>query len=324
MIISKTPLRIEFTGGSDLPAFYNHEPGAIVNATINKYVYVLVRHPDFPSSHKLHLSHDKVEKLNDINKIKHALIRETLKFKKINSISLSSFSDLPSQTGLGSSGSFTVGLLTILNHLNGKKISPKKVAQEAFYIENKLVGINCGPQDQLAAAHGGINLHQFFQGDKTKSKKIMCTKETVKLLEDNLLMFYTGKKRSSANLLDNLSETLKKSKKARRLMSKRVELSHLMFKRISQNSLETFGEMLDEDWKYKKAIAPIETNNFIDTIYNKAIKHGAKGGKLVGAGGSGFMLFYAPKEKHNKIKKALSSLQYTDFSFTEEGSKIIR
>lgn len=307
MIISRTSLRIEFTGGSDLPAFYHHEPGAIVNVTINKYIYILIRHAHF------------FEKQNHNSNI---LIRETLKYRKIKNICLTSFSDLPSQTGLGSSGSFVVGLLTLLNHLEGKIQTPKQVAHEAFHIEGKLAKVNCGPQDQLAASFGGLKLHQFFP-DNTKTTAINCSPKIYKKLQDNLLLFYTGNKRSSHNLLDNLSMTLKKNAEARKLMARRVKLSHLMAKTIKQNSLDSFGEMLDEEWNLKKTIAPIETNSFIDTIYSKAIKNGAKGGKLVGAGGSGFMLFYAPKEKHPKIKKALLPLASTNFKFTKKGSEVI-
>lgn len=323
MIISRTPLRIEFTGGSDLPAFYHHEPGAIINAAINKYIYVMVRYPDFPTEEDFHLTYDTVEKDKDLDKLKNELARETLRLKKVKRSFMVSISDLPSQTGLGSSGSFVVGFLNTLYHIEGKKVSPKRLAQEAFYIESKMVGVKCGSQDQLAAAYGGIRLQEFFPDDKIKSTLVKTSNATSKKLEESLLMFYTGNKRSSHNLLDNLWKTLDKNQKSRDLMSKRVKLSHEMKKELEKNSLSNFGAMLDEEWRLKKAIAPIETNSTIDSIYNKAKKNGALGGKLVGAGGSGFMLFYAPKSSHAKIKKALSPLHCMGFSFSKTGSKII-
>jgi D-glycero-alpha-D-manno-heptose-7-phosphate kinase len=316
MIISKTPLRVEFTGGSDLPAFYQHQPGAIVNVAIDKYIYVLVRHPDlFPRQKEV--ASDNPEQNQNI------LIQKTLKYKKIKKLRFTAFSDLPSQTGLGSSGSFVVGLLNTIHHIQDKKMPRMKIAYEAFYIENKLANINCGPQDQLAAALGGLRLHEFYPLDRFKSRLIACSPRTKKKLEDNLMLFFTGKTRSSRDLLDNLSNTLIKSAKARKLMAKRVELSRLMAKEIQNNSLESFGSMLDEEWRLKKAIAPIETNPFIDSIYSKAKKNGAEGGKLVGAGGSGFMLFYVPAEKREKVKRALLPLINMEIKFASSGSKII-
>jgi D-glycero-alpha-D-manno-heptose-7-phosphate kinase len=323
MVISQTPLRLEFTGGSDLPAFYRHQPGAIVNVTINKYTYILARHPHFPADERFFFAYDKVEKSDSLGKIKNNLIRETLKLNKIKELSFASFADLPSQTGLGSSGSFTVGLLNILYNMRGEKASPAILAERAFYIESELVKVKCGPQDQMAAAHGGLRLQEFFPDNMVKSTEITCFSKTQNMLEENLLLIYTGSNRSAGNFLDNLWKILDSSSKARNLMSKRVDLSHLMAKSISQNSLSTFGEMLDEDWKLKKEIAPIETNSFIDSIYNKAKKNGAVGGKLVGAGGSGFMLFFAPKKHHDKIKKSLKPLHVVDFKFTNQGSRIM-
>lgn len=324
MVISQTPLRIEFTGGSDLPAFYRHEPGAIVNVTINKYIYILVRHPNFIPENKYELTYDKLERANKFSEIQNTLLRKTIKYRKIKSLSLTSFSDLPSKMGLGSSGSFMVGVLNALNQVDGERQSPEKLASEAFYIEGKLAGVKCGCQDQLAAAHGGLRLQEFFPDEKVKSTPIKCRKKTLDILQDNLLLFYTGGKRSSHDLLNNLWKTLEKSKKARSLMARRVSLSHVMAKELSKGSLDNFGEMLHEEWSLKKQIAPIETNDHIDTIYDIAMKNGAEGGKLVGAGGAGFMLFYAPKTKHTQIRKALKKLTPMDFKFTPYGTKIIK
>ena len=324
MIISKTPLRIEFTGGSDLPAFYHQEPGAIVNVTINKYIFVSVRNPNFYTNNPFYIDCGRVDDVKSVHQIKDTLIRLTLRYKKAKELSLSSFSDLPTQTGLGSSGSFLVGLLHVLSNMNGKICTPMELAKDAFYVEGHLAKVNCGPQDQMAAALGGLRLHEFLPDDSLKSKVVKCSPQTFKTLEENLLLFYTGNQRSSHNLLDNLSKTLTESAKARGLMSQRVKLSHQMAKEIHANSLTNFGEMLDEDWRLKKEIAPIETNDVINSIYTKAIRAGASGGKLVGAGGQGFMLFYAPKDRHEKIQKALKTLKSFDVAFTHSGSQIIQ
>lgn len=309
MVVSQTPLRIEFTGGSDLPAFCRHEPGAIVNITINKYIYIMTKNL---------ASHAK-----NLDQIQDPLIRHTLSFLKIKNLNFASLADLPSGTGLGSSGSFLVGLLNAIYALNGQKTTPEKLAQQANHIEMNLAKVKCGAQDHYAAAFGGLRYHRFNPDGTVETKVIKCSPQTKQRFQKRLLLFFTGTRRSSTNLLDNLWSILEKNSKVRQLMSRRVELSNLIAQKLSRNSLSSFGEILDEEWALKKAIAPIETNSQIDSLYQKAKKNGAQGGKLIGAGGGGFLLFYAPEDKHEAIKKALSPLKPTIFKFASRGSRII-
>jgi D-glycero-alpha-D-manno-heptose-7-phosphate kinase len=323
MVISQTPLRIEFTGGSDLPAFTQHEEGAIVNVTIDKYVYVMVKQLYLTQNYNFHLIYDKIERAKKVSLIKDPLIKNALNYLKVDNLNFVSWSDLFSKSGLGSSGSFLVGFLNAIYKLQNKKTSAKKLAGDACHIEMNLAKVRCGAQDQHAASFGGLRLHKFHTNGTTTTKLINCNSQTRNRLQNSLLLFYTGERRSSSGFLDNLWTTLETSSRARKLMCKRVELSKLISKKLSSNSLSSFGEILDEEWRLKKEIAPIETNPTIDRYYNLAKESGAKGGKLVGAGGGGFLLFYAPKSAHERITSSLKPLQNIPFKLTSKGSQII-
>lgn len=323
MIISRTPLRISFVGGgSDIASFYNHEPGAVVTTAINRYIYIAVN-KQFDG--RIIINYSKTEIVRRVSDIENNLVREALKLTGVKGgIHITSIADIPSEgTGMGSSSSYVVGLLNALYAFQGKHINAEKLAREACKIEIDILKKPIGKQDQYIASYGGLQHIQFNSDDSVYVDPIICKAETKKLLKKRLLLFYTGITRSADTILAKQTNNMARKKTKRAIMNKMVSLAKQMQNALNKNKLDTFGEMLHENWTLKTQMADSVTNNKIDKWYTIARKNGVIGGKLLGAGGGGFLLFYAPQEKHDKIISALPDLTYQEFAFEPQGAKII-
>jgi len=323
MIISRTPLRVSFAGGgSDIPAFYAHESGAVVSTAIDKYIYITVN-PKFDD--KIRASYSITEFADEPRQLKHELIREALIHLGIRGgIEITSISDIPSQgTGLGSSSTYTVGLLNALYAYKGEFASAEKLASEACYIEIDRCGKPIGKQDQYAAAYGGLNYIQFNPDGNVFVDSIICKPETKRLLEARLLMLYTGITRQADGILEDQCRNIVSEEEKRCCLSRMVGLARQMRDALQRNDLGAFGELLHENWEMKKTLAGGISNPQIDEWYETARRHGALGGKILGAGGGGFLLLYAPKSRHRAIIDSLSPLKPVKIKFEPQGSKII-
>lgn len=323
MIISKTPLRMSFVGGgSDLPAFYRKYGGAVVSTAINKYIYVTIN-PKF--DHWTRVSYSKTEEVENVHDVEHQLVRESLRYLDIKGgIEITTIADIPSKgTGLGSSSSFTVGLLHALYAFKGRYKSAKELADESCIIEIDVCKEPIGKQDQYVAAFGGFNLIKFNIDDTVDVDPIICKRETMMTLQDNIIIFYTGMTRSASTLLKQQVEDINSSEKKRQCLQKMVQLSYDLYEELQKNNLDVFGEILHENWMLKKDLTQGVSNPEIDNWYDHARKAGALGGKILGAGAGGFLMLYAPKERHENIIKVLKELRKVDIAFDREGSKII-
>lgn len=322
MIISRTPLRISFAGGgSDLPSYYRDGPGAVVTTSINKYIYITLN-KSFDDL--ITVRYKKEEKVKKIDDLKHNLIREALRMVKIyKGIDISSTAEIPSEgSGLGSSSSYVVGVLNALFAYKEKHVSAEKLAKEACRIEIDKLHKPIGKQDQYIAAYGGFQFIQFNPNHSVYVDPIICLSETKSRLENNLLLLYTGITRSADVILFKQKKNLDKIQK-KMITKKLVDLALEMSKMLRNNKLDSFGEILDENWNLKKQMAEGITTPAIDQWYETGKKNGAIGGKILGAGGGGFILFYAPASKHLKIIKALPKLRPMKIKFEPQGSKII-
>ena len=322
MIISQTPYRISlFGGGTDFEDYYKFHGGEVIGTTIDKYCYVTLR--DLPPffKHKHRFIWSKIENVNNINQIKHPLLKSTLKYFKIkNGLEVHYDGDLPGNSGIGSSSSFCVGLINAIFSKYKKKISKEKLSDLSYFIENKLMKESVGRQDQTWAAYGGFN-HIKFTKKNVKVSKIILKENIKKEFFKNLVVFFTGKSRFS-----NIIEKDKQIK-----MNKKIELYHRIkdqvkiCKRIinSHKKINDIGYLLDEYWDIKKQLSNLVSPRNIDEIYNIGKSSGALGGKLLGSGGSGFIMFYCEKKNQKKLIKSLSKLQRISFNPTNQGSKII-
>ena len=322
MIVSKTPLRMSFVGGgSDLPSYYRKMGGAVLSTSIDKYMYVTVNKK---FDNDIRLSYSITENESSTQKIKHPIVRNTLELLGIKSgIEITSISDIPSQgSGLGSSSSYTVALLHALYAYKGKSASKEELGRLSSHIEIDLCGDKIGKQDQYAAAFGGLNLIEFNEDDSVVVSPVSCKSKTVIKMEESIIVFYTGRTRHASALLSDLSDNMKKTDK-RRLMSNMVSLAYDMKILLENDDIEPLGELLDKNWQLKRQMAVGISDPQIDGWYSKGILAGATGGKLLGAGNGGFMMFFAPKEKHADITRAMKDLQRVPFSFDNGGSKIV-
>lgn len=322
MIISRTPLRISFVGGgSDISSFYKTTPGAVVSTTINKYVYITLN-KRFDG--RIRVCYSNSELVDNVSDIKHRIARETLKYFKIkNSIEVTSIGDIPAGTGLGSSGAYTVGLIHTLSEYKGLHLTAKKIAEYASHIEIKKVDSPIGKQDQYASAYGGFNFIEFYPDESVVVKPIRLSSIKQKYIESNLLLFYTGKKGSSTKVLSKQNIKIGKRVDQRAILSQMVRLARDLKKELLMGNIDSFGELLHENWLLKKKMGNGISNAQIDEWYDTALRKGAIGGKICGAGGRGFLLLYAPMTSHKKIISALSNLQRESFAFEKKGSTII-
>jgi len=323
MIISKTPYRISFFGGgTDYPVWYRENKGAVLSTTIDKYCYITLRYlpPFFP--HKYRIVYSKIELVKDVNEILHPVIKGTLNYLKIDKgLEIHHDGDLPAQTGLGSSSSFTVGLLNCLYALKGAIPLREQLAKQAIYIERDILKENVGAQDQIAVAYGGFNKISFFENDGFKVEPVIIEKEKVKELNKYLMLFFTGISRYASEIAKSQIENTSQKKRELNFMYQMVDEAISILNGKS-NILE-FGKLLNETWQLKKSLSNRISNPTIDNIYQKALMAGAIGGKLCGAGGGGFLLLFVAPENQAKVKEALKDLLEVRFNFEEEGSRII-
>ena len=322
MIITRTPFRISFVGGgSDIEDFYKHSQGAVLSATINQFMYIYTH--NFFDEDKIRIRYSQIETILDINKIKHPIVREVLKkFKIKGALEISSNADIPAKTGLGSSSSFTVGLLHNLYTKFGKYVTKDQLAQEACHIEISKLKEPIGKQDQYAAAFGGLNVIKFNPSGSVGVEPVHLTKDTYKTLQRNLLMFYTGMQRDASSILTEQKRNIR-SKNRFEILKKMVELVWELRDALYDGNLNEFGCILHKNWLLKKKLASKISNEKINNLYKKALKNGAVGGKLLGAGGGGFLLFYCDEKHRERLRKAMSSLRELKFKFDNEGSKLL-
>ena len=320
MIITKTPFRVSFCGGgSDMANFYEKYGGCVLSTSINKYCYISI-HPYFNENQTL-LKYSENELVDSPDQIRHRIFRQVLTDMGIHGVEISSTADIPGGTGLGSSSTFTVGLLNTLNCYNGKFVSKDKLAKLACEVEIEKLGNPIGKQDQYGAALGGLNFIKFNQDGSVSHEPILMEGKTYKELQKNLLMFYTGTTRSANTILAEQTKNITSEDKARNLL-KMCELAKDMKIALENNDISSFGKILDEGWQLKKELASGIANPAIDEAYEIAMKNGALGGKLLGAGGGGFLLFYCEEEKQEQLKKAIG-LKELDFSFERDGTSVI-
>ncbi|MEE9322961.1 MAG: GHMP kinase [Candidatus Aenigmarchaeota archaeon] len=320
MIISKTPFRISFCGGgTDLKEYYSKKQGSVVSTAINKYVYVMVN--GLFEKNRIVVKHTRTENVNDVKKIRHPIIREALKLVGISGgVEITSMGDIPSETGMGSSSAFTVGLLNALHAYLGGRKTPQALAEEACKVEIDFLKEPIGKQDQYISSYGGFR-HTVFNPDETvNSGAITIPEHTKKELENNLLLFYTGITRKARDIL---SGQKKETKGKMEFLDKMRDISLELKGCLVRKDITRFGELLHQNWEYKKKLTSGITNPSIERHYNLALEAGALGGKILGAGGGGFLLFYVKKENQENVREALKNLREMDFSFESEGSKIV-
>ena len=323
MIITKTPFRMSFFGGgTDLEEYFKEYGGAVISTTIDKFCYVNVRHLPRFFDYSTEIAYSKTERVKDVNEIEHPLIRNAMKMLDMHEIRLTYEADLPARSGLGTSSSFAVGTLLAFYALKGKYADKKKLADESIYLERVLCDEEGGWQDQIAAAYGGFNKITFNR-DGYEVKPIIISPERKEQLNNNLMMFFTGFTRFSSEVQRVNNETPIEEKKAKlQQMYKMVDKAEKILCNKTKD-LDDFGRLLDESWRLKRQTGKGVTTNAIDELYEKGIKAGALGGKLLGAGGGGFLLFYVKKEKQDSVRKALNDLMEVPFNFEDDGASVI-
>ncbi|MDP2943879.1 MAG: kinase [Candidatus Omnitrophota bacterium] len=323
MIISRTPFRISFFGGgTDYPVWYKENKGAVLSTTIDKYCYISCRRLPAFFEFKHRIVYSKYEHVNDISEIIHPSVRETFRFMDITEgLEMHHDGDLPARSGLGSSSSFTVGLLHALYALKGKMVSKKRLAMDAIHIEQDMIKENVGSQDQVIVAFGGLNKIEF-EGDHNIQVTPMTIEENrLNELQEHLMLFFTGFSRIASEIAaDQISQIPRKTKDLKELMNMVDEAINIL---NEKRDLIDFGKLIHESWKLKKNLSEKVSNENIDDIYNTAIKSGAVGGKILGAGGGGFILFFVRPEDKDRLRKSLSQLLYVPVHFDSSGSQII-
>ena len=323
MIISRTPFRISFFGGgTDFPEWFVENGGAVLTSTINKYCYITCRKlPPF-FEYKYRIVWSKIELVQHINEIQHPSVREVLKFlNDKNFYEISHNADLPARSGLGSSSSFTVGLLNALHAIKGKISDSQSLAKDSIHVERNLNNESVGFQDQIIAAHGGFNKISFNRDQTYNIEPVILSKNRLQELQSNLLLFFTGFSRISSDIQKKHISNLSNNKSLLNSMHKMVDDALKIL--TSDQSIDDFGYLLNESWNLKKELSDSVTNDFINKVYLKGLKHGALGGKILGAGGGGFILLFAKPENHDAIKSSLADLIHVPIEFDNSGSRIV-
>ena len=321
MIITKTPYRISFFGGgSDYPHWFKKFQGKVLSTTINKHIYISCRFlPNF-FDHKFRIVWSKIENVKKIDQIQHIVVKKLLKqlhFQK--GVEIHYDGDLPARSGMGSSSCFTVGLLNALSEINSKRVSKKNLAKKTIYFEQKIMGEIVGSQDQIAASYGGFN--KIFFGKKNFRVQNIKRTSNMNKLENNLILIYTGINRTAHKIASSYVSKLTKDKKnyIKQILD-HVDIGENLLK---SGDINDFGRLLNESWVLKKKLSKSITNKKIDELYNHALKFGALGGKLLGAGGGGFLLMYMKQKYRHKFFKNNPKIINIPFKFTNEGSKVI-
>lgn len=319
MIITRTPFRVSLCGGgSDLPSFYEKNGGCVISTTINKYMYITV-HPSFQENETT-LKYSKTETVQEIKDIEHPIFKQCLEDLNIKGVEITSIADIPQGTGLGSSSSFTVGLLNALYSYKREFVSKEELASKACKVEIEELGNKIGKQDQYAAAYGGLNYYQFNKDGSVYVEPVLMTKEAFHQLEENLIMMYVGGVHSASKILEEQSKNVGKTGNKEQNLIKMCELTKKLKKELECGNVDALGEILHESWMLKKTLASGISNPNIDKWYETARENGAIGGKLLGAGGGGFLLFYVKKENRQKVIDSLNELTELDFKFDHQGT----
>ena len=322
MIISRTPFRISFVGGgSDLRSFYRHRPGKVLSAAIDKYIYVVVKRQLGIVEHKYRVNWSRVEFRDSIDEIEHPIVRESLRLLDIDfPLEITTFADIPASTGLGSSSAFTVGLLHALYALRGQMVSKYHLASTAAKIEIDILNRVMGKQDHFASSYGSINTFSFFSDESVHVQPVYYKQKILQQLEDNLLLVYTGLKRDASKILSSQdSITIQKLNE----ISSMTELVDPLSETFTgKRDLDEFGSMLHANWTLKRSLTSDISSTEIDHIYNKALQHGAIGGKLLGAGGGGFILFYTQSQHLSQLRDALLPFVSIPVKFDSGGTRI--
>lgn len=323
MIISRTPLRVSFFGGgSDLSAHYRRSGGAVLSTAIDKSVYVTVSRK---FDEAVRVSYSRTEEVEHASQVQHPLVREALAMLGIEGgVEITSVADIPAKgTGLGSSSSFTVGLLNALHAHCGRPVGAEQLASEACHVEIERCGEPIGKQDQYAAAYGGFNFMRFHPDDTVEVKKVICSGGVLSDLQDRLLFFYTGTTRSASALLEEQSAALASGGATAQATGELVHIAETAYEAVSKGDTSEFGPLLHAAWQFKRKINSGVSNALIEQAYDAAMAAGAEGGKVLGAGGGGFLMFIAPQHRHVAIREALCDLRETPFRFAPQGSSII-
>jgi D-glycero-alpha-D-manno-heptose-7-phosphate kinase len=323
MVISRTPYRISFFGGgTDYPAWYRQHGGSVLAATINKYCYLTCRYlPPF-FEHRTRVMYSIIEMCQEVEEIRHPSVRETLRYLKIDrGMEIHHDGDLPSRSGMGSSSSFTVGLLHALCALKGQIISKKQLAVESIHLEQEVLQETVGSQDQVCAAYGGVNRIFFLQNGDFSVQPLTLSHARLQELNSHLVLFYTGIKRTASDIASSYVGSMEARAALLRKMQDYVDQSSAILG--SNQDLVAFGELLHQAWLAKRSLSDKVSNPQVDALYESARSAGAIGGKLLGAGGGGFILFFVPPEHQAKVRQQLSRLIHVPFAFEFSGSQII-
>lgn len=322
MVITKTPFRISFFGGgSDYPDYYLKYGGKVLGTTIDKYAYLNIRKlPPF-FDYKYRVVYSKIEAVKNIDEIQHPSVKHILKYLNVkDGISINYDGDIPARSGMGSSSAFSVGLLNGLYALKGRILTKEELAKKVIYIEQELIKENVGSQDQTFAAFGGFNLIEFLQNGEIVVTPIILNKEKFRNFEDSIMLFFSGISRNADMLA---KEQIKKIDINKNKLDTIKSLVDEAYEILIKKDVDEFGELLNYTWKIKKTLTNNITNETVEAMYEKAKEAGAIGGKLLGAGGGGFMAFYVPKKHQNKVREALKEFLYIPIKFEFNGSKVI-
>jgi len=321
MIITQTPFRMSFFGGgTDFPGFYKEHGGAVISTTFDKYCYVTVRHLPRFFDYSTELSYSKIERVKHVDEIQHPAVREAMKYLDMHELRLTYEADLPARSGLGTSSSFAVGMLNAFYALKGKYADKRKLADDAIYLERTLCNESGGVQDQIAASFGGLNRINF-NVDGYEVNPIIIAPERKQQLNRNLMLFFTGFSRFSSDIQVGTQKAMVDKQAQLLEMLSLVDDAEKVL--TSKSDLNEFGRLLDYTWKLKRGISSGISTDSIDGLYAKGMEAGALGGKLLGAGGGGFLLFYVEEDKQEIVRKAMEDLLYVPFEFENSGTRVI-
>ena len=321
MIITRAPFRVSFCGGgSDLPSFYEEHGGCVLSTSIRKYMYLTIH--NYFHKDQIRLKYSQTETVRSYEEIEHKYFKQCLKDFGIMGVEISSMADIPSGTGLGSSSSFTVALLHLLHTYKGEYVSKYKLAKDACEVEIDKLGEPIGKQDQFATAFGGLKFYEFQPNGFVNVEPIIMKPESYTELENNILMFHLGGVHSASAILKEQSQNVKAVDKAK-VQQKMCDLTRSLKEELQKNNIDAMGELLHENWMLKKSLASGISNPLIDETYEKAMSAGALGGKLLGAGGAGFMIFYVKGDKQAAVRDSLRHLREMDFEMDNSGACIV-
>lgn len=324
MIITRTPFRISFFGGgTDYPGWFREHGGAVFATTINKYCYITCRHlPPF-FEHKHRIVYSSIENVKHNDEIRHPAVRAVLNWKKVDDgLEVHHVADLPARSGLGSSSSFTVGLLHAVQGLNGEMSNKDDLARDAIHVEQNIIGENVGSQDQVSAAFGGLNRIEFHCNDSFDVAPVILPDFRREELRDHLMLFFTGFSRIASEIAKSKIDNFKKREKELKLMRSMVDEAIAILQDVSE-PIDSFGKLIDASWQYKRSLSDRVSTPEIDSIYRTAMDAGAIGGKILGAGGGGFLLIFAKPERHAVIRERLNKLIHVPFDFEASGSRVV-